>query len=404
MTSSPIACFHYITRFSKADVAMENKKKILIQFFGEHITPYWNAFYREVDRHPEFELLVHNRIGIPGSHPWEFKDGMNYRYRNFVRPLFIPDVPSILSVLKERNSLLFFIGAKGITKILLLITAVLLNIRFVYFTDTLPDDHFKGVKGFFRRRFIFYMVFRYAEKVLSTGTAGVEQLITFGCPESKAVNFPYFIEIPSLKDVEKSQKKNGMFLDTYGAQDDVVLLASGRFIRRKGFDIIIDALHMYLKSSDNKQVKLFIAGDGPLSGELRKQVAELNLEKHVFFPGWVQPDQLDDFFGMGDVFIHMARYEPYGVVVLEAMARKLPVIGSDMTMAVRDRIRHGENGFIIKTGDVNGLAGAIGYFAEQNGEMRKMGDAARKAVEEWPIEKGIKVIEEVGKNMKAYNG
>lgn len=380
-----------------ARAKMEKENKVHIQWFGEHITPYWNTFYRHLAQRSGIDLFVHHRVGIPSTHPWKFEVDMGYRNRNFLRPLVVPDFPSIRSVVTGHNTLFFFVGTKGLTKVLLLLTVILFNRRFVYFTDTLPGDYLGGIKGIFVRRIILFLVFRYAERVLSTGSVGVRQLLKFGCPESKTVNFPFFIDIPPLNGTATGAKIKRGSWKNFIRPGDMVFLASGQLIERKGFDIIIRAFRNYLNRNRRKNLKLLIAGDGVLKDELRKRVKELDLEQYVAFLGWVQPDLLDDFYATGDVFVHMARFDPYPVVVLEAMARKLTVIGSDMTMVVRDRIIHGENGFMIKTDDVEALAETIKFCMERKEDVIKMGEAARKTAESWPMSKGVKIIEDIVK-------
>lgn len=364
----------------------------MIHWFAEGMTPYWNAYFRELAREPGIKLQVHYRIGIPESHPWKFGNRPGYDYRNFIGPRIIPDLLSIRSVLTGRETLFVFAGTKGITKTILLLLVTILNRRFIYLGDTFPDDYLKGIKGILVRRFLLSLVFKYARRVLSTGSAGVDRLREFGCSEGKTVNFPYFIEIPPREKIRSSGKIIPPRWKEYIYPEDFVFLASGFMIGRKGFDTILKAFHLSLKKTDKRNIKLIIAGDGPDRKKLENIVDKCGINKEVYFSGWIQPGEIDEFYGLGDVFIHMASFEPYGVVVLEAMARKLPVIGSDGTMAVLDRVRHGENGFIVESNNIEKLAATIDYCWNNRNKMLAMGMEARKTAEEWPISRGVKIV------------
>ncbi len=373
----------------------DKKPEKTIQWFAEGMTPYWNTYFGELARESGINLYVHYRIGIPKTHPWEFNGAIDYKHRNFIKPRIIPDLPAIRSVISGRDSLFVFAGTKGLSKVILLLLVIVMKRRFIYLNDTFPADYLDGWKGILARRLLLFLVFRYAGKVLSTGVAGVNRVKEFGCPELKTVNFPYFIDIPGLRERSTGEKMIPLIWKDRIYPDDVVFLASGLFIERKGFDKIIDAFGRHRDNTGARNVKLVIAGDGPLKVHLQQKAVELQLHDRVYFTGWVAPQNMDNFYAMGDVFIHMARFEPYGVVVLEAMARNLPVIGSDGTMAVLDRVRHGENGFIIKSGNVDELAVTIEYCRTRRDSLRAMGEAARKSAELWPPGRGVQIIKEI---------
>ncbi len=97
-----------------------------------------------------------------------------------------------------------------------------------------------------------------------------------------------------------------------------------------------------------------------------------------------------------DVFIHFVpSLDPFPVAVLEAMAAGLPVIGSDMAGSVVERVKNGENGFVISSTDVEGLAESIIKFIINPSLVENMGYAARQTAEEWPVERAEQVIKSI---------
>jgi glycosyltransferase involved in cell wall biosynthesis len=77
------------------------------------------------------------------------------------------------------------------------------------------------------------------------------------------------------------------------------------------------------------------------------------------------------------------------------MAAGLVVLGSDATGAVLDRIRHGENGFIHRSGDVDQLAEQIGDLFLHPEILQDVGCRARLTAEQWPVGRGVQTIKSI---------
>ena len=370
-------------------------KKITLHWYNEGMTTYTNDFFRALAQDPDIDLLVHYRFRSQKSHPWRFSDSVGYKHRSFIHPTIIPDLRALLSGLRPGKSYFIFSNSKGITKRLLLLLMVLFRRRFAYNTDTLPGDYLTEPKGLLFRKFLLNFVNRFSDKILTTGNCGVEQLQSLHAPQSKLVNFPYFIEIPPfVETVNPGARKNQRWKNLI-ADDDFVFLCSGQYIKRKGFDIVIRALRRVIDKTENANIKLLIAGEGAERANLENLIQSLHLERNVFLPGWLQPEEIKDFYPAGDVFVHMARLEPYGVVILEAMAYGKPVIASTGTMAGVDRIEDGVNGFIVESENIEALSESMIYCVLHKDEITKIGNAARKTAEEWPVSKGVQIIREV---------
>lgn len=95
----------------------------------------------------------------------------------------------------------------------------------------------------------------------------------------------------------------------------------GRFVKKKGFDLFIEALAI-LK---NKGIafKALLAGEGVEEGHLKALALEKQLGECLRFPGWMTPS---DFFKRLDLFCLPSRHEPFGIVLIEAFAHQIPVI------------------------------------------------------------------------------
>jgi glycosyltransferase involved in cell wall biosynthesis len=135
--------------------------------------------------------------------------------------------------------------------------------------------------------------------------------------------------------------------------DPPVIGAIGRLHTNKGYDLLLDAAARL--RDQGRRFELVIAGDGPEAARLRAQSASLGLEDRVRFPGWVEPPAaLNDM----DVFVSSSRVEPFGLVIIEAMAAGVAVVATDID-GPRDILRGGELGTLAAAGDSDALSAAI---------------------------------------------
>ncbi len=103
-----------------------------------------------------------------------------------------------------------------------------------------------------------------------------------------------------------------------------VIGSMGRFVAKKGFDLFIEALA--LLKARNIPFRALLAGDGEETLALKQLAAAKGLESQLQFTGWVGDKKA--FFDSIDVFCLPSHHEPFGIVLLEAMAHALPVVAT----------------------------------------------------------------------------
>lgn len=132
----------------------------------------------------------------------------------------------------------------------------------------------------------------------------------------------------------------------------------GRMVKKKGFDNLLRAFRLFLDRGN--QGRLQIGGDGAARGALEKLTSELNLNAHVAFAGWItNPAQILDAC---DVFVLPSLDEPFGIVLLEAMARGKAIIATRTQGPLE--IFDDSTAWLVDIGDDNALADALGYAAQ----------------------------------------
>lgn len=108
-----------------------------------------------------------------------------------------------------------------------------------------------------------------------------------------------------------------------GATGIVQLLGFGRFVHKKGFDVLLRAV---ARLPDQTGYRLVLAGDGPDRDKLAALARDLGIADQVDFPGWME--DVTPLLDQADVFVLPSRHEPFGIVVLEAMARGTAIIST----------------------------------------------------------------------------
>lgn len=152
------------------------------------------------------------------------------------------------------------------------------------------------------------------------------------------------------------------------------VISVGRLIPRKGIDLMIEAATSAVARGAN--LELAIVGSGPEEGHLRELVRQRNIEERVNFHGFVDQLRLPALYGEADVFAFPTTEDPFGIVVLEAAACGLPILGSLRAGATQELVRHGETGLVVDPLDVKEMSARLIELAEDRARTAEMGRAA----------------------------
>lgn len=152
---------------------------------------------------------------------------------------------------------------------------------------------------------------------------------------------------------------------TPGRVSEPFVLSVGRLIERKGFDRLIDAFAMI--AADFPDVRLRIAGDGPMAATLKREAGQLGVAGRIDFLGGVGDAELTDLyrrcilFAMPNRTLADGDTEGFGLIFLEANACGKPVIGGRAGGAT-DAIVDGETGLLVDGDDKAAIAEALRHL------------------------------------------
>jgi glycosyltransferase involved in cell wall biosynthesis len=187
---------------------------------------------------------------------------------------------------------------------------------------------------------------------------------------------------PTFRDEDKREARRSL-----GVHDDELLLINvGRIDTQKGQDILVEAV---ARVNYDQKFKLVCVGGVSRGGNhqrmqqfsdgIHARVKQCNLEDRVVFAGWRNNVPL--LLSAADAYVHSARWEGWPLVLVEAMAAELPVVGTDCAGRPTG-FADGTHGYIVNTEDVDALKTGIEKVVRMNGQQRtEMGQAGRKLAE-----------------------
>jgi glycosyltransferase involved in cell wall biosynthesis len=155
------------------------------------------------------------------------------------------------------------------------------------------------------------------------------------------------------------------------------VLTVARLEERKGVETLLRAA---ARLRDRElDVELTVVGDGPDRERLDRIAAELRLDNAVMMTGAVAEEEVTGYYARADVFCLPSSAEGVPIVLMEAMASRLPVVATAIA-GVRELVADGESGLVVPPGDDEALAEALRRLAEDPALAARLGLNGREAV------------------------
>lgn len=167
--------------------------------------------------------------------------------------------------------------------------------------------------------------------------------------------------------------------DRYSDVSNKRVIAVGRLDYQKGFDRLIQAWEIVYKSGKYNDWRLDIFGQGEWKEMLQGMIDERGLNSSAFIN---KPTKnIGKEYAESAMLVMSSNYEGFPMVMIEAMACGLPVVAFDFKCGPKDIISDGENGLIIRNGDIEALAEGMMRLMEDTENRKRMSLNARKIVD-----------------------
>lgn len=244
------------------------------------------------------------------------------------------------------------------------------------------------------KRILWPALFGLADTVLMVSSGGVALMRSLGFSGNRIALVPFCVDntwwIEKSDRVDRARVRSGWGL----AENAVVVLFCAKLQPWKRPQ---DLLRAFAQVA-GPDAYLVFAGDGALRPSLEAEARTLAIADRVRFLGFVNQSGLPEVYTSSDVFVLPSEYEPFGLVVNEAMLCRCPAIVSDRVGARFDLIREGQTGYTFRCADVDALASALRDALSDRPRLRRMGDTARSRLASWsPKEYANSLIQAVSK-------
>jgi len=230
---------------------------------------------------------------------------------------------------------------------------------------------------------------RFADKLITVSTPLKDWGLKLKIGEEKQYAvIPDGIEMERFEvktDSQKQRQELGI------GPDDLVVGMVAKLWEGKGHCTLIDAAPQIIQEVPN--VKFIFVGDGYLRQDLEKLALAKGMNDYIIFAGF--RNDIPEITGIFDIAILASFFEGLGRVLLEAMVLRKPVVATNVG-GIPEVVQDGLNGFLVPPGDSQALAKAIIRLLKDKELRQKMGEEARKKIDErFSAEKMVDEIEKV---------
>lgn len=225
--------------------------------------------------------------------------------------------------------------------------------KFVSWTDGTirSEKDFKGIRIFLRKRII-----RKADSFIASSSSSKELQIKYGANKEKI--HVSFLTVKTDAYAILKEKNEGPFQ----------ILFVGRLVKGKGLHLLIETL-----KNVRGNYKLIVAGDGPERDNLEKLAEAYGIRSKIKFTGFLQREQLTKYYATSQLFVLPTLNDCFGLVILEAMCAKLPVITTIYADGAPDLIENNKSGIILDPNDKDEFTAAIQRFIDDSEYATRVG-------------------------------
>jgi glycosyltransferase involved in cell wall biosynthesis len=214
-------------------------------------------------------------------------------------------------------------------------------------------------------------------RLIAVGNATISQGTARGIPADRFTFIPNGVDkIASMPTCDRRKLGQRLSHPIPGG----VLLTLGRLVKRKGVAWFIENVLPKLDSS----LTYLVAGNGPEQVNIAATIQRLQLQDKVLMLGEVSAEDRELLFACADLFVQpnipvAGDMEGFGLVVLEAAERGLPVVAANIE-GLQDAISHGNNGYLVAAGDANAWQSRITTLLQDPDGLLQAGKLARSYV------------------------
>ena len=384
-----------------------------VLFVASHPVQYQVPLFRRMARHPSLDLQVAfcTLRGAEAGHDPDFGaniqwdvpllDGYSWQHvpnrGSDAESFFGLFNPRLWSLIRggQYDAVVSNVGYVRASFWVALAAAKLSKAAFLFGTDatslTSRDGRAWKAKV---KKYLWPWLFRLADQVFAPSSGTRDLMLTLGISPDRLTLIPYVVDNDWWMQKSKLVDRAAVRASWSISPNDAVIVFSAKLQQWKR---PLDLLRAFAKANLSNAFLVF-AGTGPLFRQLESEAASLGITSCVRFLGFVNQSKLPAVYTAADLLVLPSAYDPFGVVVNEAMLCGCPVVVSDRVGAARDLVAPVCPEFIYPCGDTDALAAILKRTHASLTELVTLGSAARARMETWgPRENIAATIEAIRK-------
>lgn len=387
--------------------------KYKLAILDSHPIQYRAPLFERLAQSPQIDLWVYycSNYGVTEKKDegfgvrfkWDVSllEGYNYKFlRNYsIFPsidkawgLFNPGIIRELS--NGRFDAIIIYGYSFFTNWIVSVVSGFLKIPVIFSGETLMVKRPTAIKNLF-----FNFFFRNIKACLYIGTKSLEFYQYLRVPRERLFFTPYCVDNDFfISQIKEYRAKKSELKKELGIPGDLaVILYLSKMVPRKRPQDVLRAF----EKIQAKAILVFV-GDGKQRPVLEDCVYNHKI-KNVFFLGFKNYSELARYYAIADIFIMPSSYEPWGLVINEAMCAGLPIITTSFVSSSFDLVRHQENGYIVSVGDIDKMADSLNELIADSEKRKKMGERSLEIISGWNYDACVKAIRGALEFIKAPN-
>lgn len=277
-----------------------------------------------------------------------------YSKRQRLRNIFISSIISMIKILKKTETQIIIIVGRN-NNIMPLIAGYFSNVKIIFcehssiVANKVKEETFK--EKIYREFFQFLIIKLSYRIVLLTKKEYLLYQQLYNIDKNKLLIIPNFYNDELVYDLR--------YYNKYSKQ----IITVGGLNYAKGYEHLINIAKLVFTKHPDWQWHIYGDGEQNYKIQIMNLIKQNNLENHVILKG--NNSNIYDVYQDYSFFVMTSRYEGFGMVLLEAKAKKLPLISFDINSGPSDIIRDGIDGFLIKPFDCKAMADKICELIEQ---------------------------------------
>lgn len=382
----------------------ERKYRVLI--VASHPVQYASPIFRLMAQHPKLDILV-TYCSLQGAEAgldsgfgvevqWDIPLLDGYPWIHVPNRAFKPGLgkfwglvnPGLWQKIYKNNfdAVVIYTGYVYASFWISVLAAKISKIPLLIGADVHEMEHAKSSKWkIFLKKLLLRHVFNIGDMITVSSSGGLQFMSKLGIPKHRLQITPLVVNnewwIQQAQQVNSSAIRQQWRIPENAS---VLLFCAKLQPHKRPHDVLL----AFAKANIPNSYLVFV-GEGSLKSELENTAKQLEVAHRVRFLGFVNQSQLPAVYCSSNLFILPSEYEPFGVVVNEAMLCGCPVVVSDRVGARYDLVHHGETGLVYPCADIDALAQILQTVLPDREYMNKLSIAAGKRMASWSPHKNV---------------